>query len=328
MNNRKRKQLHQSGIEMAAKCGEQFFRRYIRGEKRPPKTFLISGQAVDRGVTLDLNTKIETGVLASTNDVVDAVADTVAAYADWDSVEREDDEVGKSIDDLKGQTKDKAIRLATVHHGVIAPQIIPFQVARKFSVNLDKWLLKRSREMHEDAERYAGWVRRVKRAHATALGSAAKQGYDFVGEQDIVEKLTRQGEQLATSLIIRDTKTSKKSPTQDAADESHQLTAYALASQVIDHKLPDAVKLDYVVDLKRETKAMTLESHRDALDLDIYLNRIEATVVSIVTGNFTPAPNAAWWCDPRYCGYYSTCKYVRNRELVQITTDLEGKANG
>jgi hypothetical protein len=311
---------------MASKCGEQFYRRYIRGEKRPPKSFLISGSAVDRGVTVDLENKLDEGQLASEEDVKSATRDYVE-HADWSDIEREDDEVGKSDQQLKDETKDKAVRLISAHHQVIAPTITPVpygqgklndRIKHPFSVNLDKWLRGRAQLAYEDADHYTGWAKRVRAAHARALNAAARQGFDFVGERDIVEKL-------GGYTAVRDTKTSKKSPTLDIAEKSHQLTAYALASQVLEGKIPDALILDYLVDLKYQAKASSYRASRDQVDLDIYLNRIEQTIVSLITGNFAPAPEAAWWCDPRYCGYYSTCRYVRNRKLVQITTDLEGK---
>jgi len=329
-----RRQLHQSGVEMAAKCGEQFYRRYIRGERRPPKTFLVSGQAVDAGVTYDLNQKISEGELGKDEDVRSAAADYVEHFGYWHDIEREEDEVGKSDDQLRGESKDKAVRLVSAHHKIIAPTITPApysqgtlndHVKHPFSVSLDKWLRSRAREVHEEAEHYTGWLRRVRNAHATALNAAARQGYDFVGERDIVERIEEDGWSRNSIQIfrVRDTKTSKKTPSADIAAHSHQLSAYALASQVIDGKIPDFVALDYLIDLKTGVKAATYQSIRDQEDLDIYLNRIEQTVVSITTGNFAPAPESAWWCDPRYCGYYSTCRYVKNRKLVQITTELE-----
>ena len=50
-----RKQLHQSGAEMLAKCGIAFEFRYILGIRRPPSAFLLVGKSVDKGVTTDLD---------------------------------------------------------------------------------------------------------------------------------------------------------------------------------------------------------------------------------------------------------------------------------
>jgi hypothetical protein len=332
-----RKQLHQSGVEMAAKCSEQFFRRYIRGERRPPKSFLISGQAVDAGVTYDLNQKIAAGELANEEDVKAATADYVEHFPYWHDIEREDDEIGKSDDQLRDQTKDKAVRLIEVHHEVIAPHIQPAayeqgtadKVKHPFSVSLDRWLRKRATEVYEEATHYTGWLKRVRDAHARALNAAARTGFDFVGERDIVERFKDPAafpsDKAGHNMFrVRDTKTSKKSPSADIADHSHQLSAYALASQVIEGRIPDALVLDYVIDLQHGVKAQSYTSTRDETDLDIYLARIEQTIVSITTGNFMPAPEGAWWCDVRYCGYYSDCKYVRGAsrpraaQLVEI----------
>ena len=64
------------------------------------------------------------------------------------------------------------------------------------------------------------------------------------------------GRRLGLQLVIRDTKTSAKSPVPSfldgndkagTADDSEQLTAYAVASHVVDGRLPDKMVLDYLV---------------------------------------------------------------------------------
>jgi hypothetical protein len=304
---------------MLSKCGEQARLRYIEGIKRPPNAFLLCGTATDVAVTKDLDTKIATGDLADEDVLTDAARDSIEKNPDKNAIVLDDEDKGKSIETVLGETKDKAVRLVKAHHGNVAPTIQPWATARKFSVDLDAFLRKQARDLRN--KRYhSKWAERVADQHARYLNVAAMQGMDFVGEQDIVERIS-ESDGGAMNLVIRDTKTSKKSPAADAADSSNQLTAYSVASHVIDGQIPSAVKLDFLVDLKKETKTVTLESSRTMDDIELYLNRMTSAIATLQSGNFVPAPDTAWWCDPRYCGYYGKeCRYTRTKAaLVQIT---------
>lgn len=317
-----RKQLHQSGAEMLGKCGIAFEFRYLLGIRRPPSAFLICGKATDKGVTTDLQHKIDTGELEQESVVLDVVRDSVDNDPEKDSIEVFGDDKTKSKEQIIGETKDKAVRLTKAHHGVIAPEIRPSQVARKFSINMDKFLRGRAKDFHKQADEQSDkHAARVLNQQAAYLNIAARNGVDFVGEMDIVEQYrTEETAEMHAfdEMVVRDTKTSGKSPSANVADESHQLSAYSLAAQVIDGRLPDAVKLDYLVDLKSGPKTMTVASSRTADDVRVYLNRIVNAVATVESGMFTPAPNAAWWCSAKWCAYHHICPHVVHKELVQI----------
>jgi hypothetical protein len=320
-----RKQLHQSGLEMLSKCGIQFEFRYLKGIKRKPNAFLLCGTATDKAVTTDLNHKIQTGELESEDVLLDIARDSIENSPEKNDIELEDEEVGNSVSSVISETKDKAVRLVKAHHAEIAPIIQPTHTARRFSINMDKWLRTKGKQIHEQAENAENpWLKRVQHQQAAHLNAAARDGFDFVGEQDVVEKTE-------TSLVIRDTKTSKKSPSSDIADSSNQLSAYALASQVLDGKLPDALKLDYLIDLKKSTKTMTIESRRDEESTMAYLNRLVNGITSIRSGVFVPAPDQAWWCAEKWCSYHSICPHVKHSvttvgqpKFVQITEASQG----
>jgi RecB family exonuclease len=312
-----RQQLHQSGLEMLSKCGIQFEFRYLKGMKRKPKSFLICGTATDAAVGTDLDCKIRTGELEQESVILDVARDVVAHHPERDNIEPEDEEKGKSNEQILGEVTDKAVRLVTAHHSEIAPLVRPSATHRKFSINMDAWLRKRAKEIHAAAEQMeVKGFQKIAHQQAAYLNAAARDGFDFVGEQDIVEAGDDQ-------LVIRDVKTSKKSPSEDAAEKSNQLTAYAIASQVLDGKLPDAMKLDYLVDLKKSTKTMTLTTKRDDQQAMSYLNRIVNGIAAIRSGIFVPAPDQAWWCDERYCGFFNVCPHVKHSvtsipQFVQI----------
>jgi hypothetical protein len=130
---------------------------------------------------------------------------------------------------------------------------------------------------------------------------------DLVGVTDIEEGAT-----------VRDTKTSAKSPREDEAHLSNQLTLYAIAKRVLD-KTPGTVKvaLDYLVDLKTP-KLVTRESERSNDDFNVMLRRIEVAERAIERGVFVPARQSDWWCSERWCGFARTCPYFRRPVSVAV----------
>lgn len=133
-------------------------------------------------------------------------------------------------------------------------------------------------------------------------------GIELAGTMDIQEGLD----------CVRDTKTSAKSPTADAAHDSDQLTMYALAGQVLDGVAPKRVALDFLVDLKTP-KAVTLESTRDASDFSVLLSRVENAAMAIQKGVFVPARQDDWRCSQKWCGYWHSCRYARRPKTVAIS---------
>lgn len=131
---------------------------------------------------------------------------------------------------------------------------------------------------------------------------------DLTGVTDIEEK----------TGAIRDTKTSGKTPREEEAHFSDQLTLYALAKRVLDKTqgvIP--VTLDYLVDIKTP-KTVIRESSRSAEDFQPMLRRIETAQAAIEKGVFVPARQTDWWCNERWCGYASSCPYFRGRKQVTV----------
>ena len=51
----KKPQLHQSHLEMLSKCGEQFRRIYLGGEKAMPGVALLVGKATHKAAEISLS---------------------------------------------------------------------------------------------------------------------------------------------------------------------------------------------------------------------------------------------------------------------------------
>lgn len=124
--------------------------------------------------------------------------------------------------------------------------------------------------------------------------------YDLKGTIDIQED----------NLII-DTKTAGKAPPKDQIHSDHQLTIYAMASNVIDHKIS---KLRKDILVKKEIPEVEQQfTTRNTKDFDVVLRRIEVFSLAIQAGLYPPSDPSNWWCSSRWCGYYNSCKYIRRR---------------
>jgi hypothetical protein len=262
-------QLHFSGISMFTKCGEQFRRRYILGEKIPPGISLIVGCGTDRSVSKNMENKKETGELLPVEQCLDIARDEVEGYFKAGNFAVSDEEKSKTIAVVKGEAIDKTVTLSRLHYTDLAPIIQPTHIQRQWLLALDNF------------------------------------PFDIAGTMDIQEG----------SKSIRDTKTSGKTPAGDIADKSDQLTMYAMAAFVLDGTIPEKVMLDYLINLKTP-KSHVFESTRQKADFQPVLNRCEIVAESIAKEIFVPVNSDHWVCDPKWCGYYNSCKYVRKPVTV------------
>ncbi len=263
-------QLHISAINMLSFCGEQFRRRYILKEKRPPGVAMIVGTATDRSVTANLQSKITDKKLLAIDQVKQIASDSLKT--EWQTgIELDQEEAMLGAEKVKGNAIDKAVRLSVLHASNLAPVLDPTHVQRPWVVELNGYPL------------------------------------DLAGTIDVQEG----------SIAIRDTKTKAKSPSEGAADQDTQLTAYALAAKVIDGRAPEKVTLDCLVDNKVPV-VKVFSSTRNEADFDAFLARVENAVLALQAGVFVPAKQTDPLCSPKYCGFFSTCKFVMQPKQFQI----------
>jgi hypothetical protein len=134
------------------------------------------------------------------------------------------------------------------------------------------------------------------------------KGSDLVihGTMDLVTKVP-DGE------VVRDLKTSEKSPSMDTADRSQQLSMYALIRQAEVGELPVKLTLDYLVrtPARAERKHVPLDTTRTAADTAALVHRINTAVEAVRRGVFMPTAPDSWWCSPAWCEYFGSCVYVR-----------------
>lgn len=142
----------------------------------------------------------------------------------------------------------------------------------------------------------------IKPSHVERQWTVDIKGYPFqlAGQIDIQE----------VSFDVRDTKTSRKTPSGNPAETSIQLSCYALAVQKHDGVLPKSVGLDYLIDLKRGTKIVEFRSDRTD-DFRPFLDRVAIAHAAMEKGIFQPAHPDDWCCSDDYCSFFDSCRYVR-----------------
>ncbi len=114
-----------------------------------------------------------------------------------------------------------------------------------------------------------------------------------------------------TGEVIRDLKTSEKSPPASAAAVSQQLTMYGMIRMAEVGQLPAHFTLDYLVRTpkRHERKHVPLETMRTADDIRALVARLNTAVAAVERGVFVPANPESWWCAPTYCEFFHTCPY-------------------
>jgi len=114
---------------------------------------------------------------------------------------------------------------------------------------------------------------------------------------------------------IIDTKTAKRAD-RNKADDSEQLSMYALAAKTLDGEIPD-LRMDLLIKTK-VPKSLSLSTSRTDADLGVLLRRVEAHANAIEKGVYHPAPADHWICSTKFCGYARTCPFFRRRVVVAI----------
>jgi RecB family exonuclease len=129
-------QLHVSGLNLLAKCGIQFEKRYLEGLRTPASVSMAVGTAVDQSVTTNLREKKHTGALLAEEQVKDIARDALAA--EWDrGVEAAGEDAEEGLDTSRDAAIDMSVDLASLHHQTVAPMIAPTHVQRSWTLDID-----------------------------------------------------------------------------------------------------------------------------------------------------------------------------------------------
>ena len=120
---------------------------------------------------------------------------------------------------------------------------------------------------------------------------------------------------------VVDHKTSGKKKRQAEADTSVQLTYYAAAHEAFTGKPASDVRLKVLVE-SAVPERQTLVSDRNAQDFEAPAHRVNAFLKAVEAGSFPPTNPDNWWCHPRWCGYWSSCRFVNHsRPMISLPQD-------
>jgi hypothetical protein len=275
--------MHQTALELGSKCGIAYEYRYLRNVRTPTSVAAAVGWAVDKATNADLQHKLDKAELLPPEQVLEIARDAIVEQFSNQDVETtyEDREDGAALD--RDSAIDASTDLAGFGHRNLAPTIFKDLPAEQCSVQ----------------KRFVLDV-----PNLDILGAPVQ----LVGTMDIVQG----------TRSIDDLKTTGKSPRSTMADESMQLTTYALADAVLrgqQGKLAapvEKVALHYLVRTpkKHDLKLVHLESTRRTEQFSPVLARLEALSRAINSGVFVPASPNDWYCSRKYCPYWEICPYA------------------
>ncbi len=112
--------------------------------------------------------------------------------------------------------------------------------------------------------------------------------------------------------VLRDRKTSRKTPPVSKAHTSSQLSLYGLAIKALDGIAPPKMYLDTIVDLKSGPRIVSYETERGPEDYAMELRRMQAVYTAIEKGVFLPCNSDNWMCQQKYCPFWQdVCEFGR-----------------
>lgn len=249
--------LSVSQCEMYLKCPQQYYRRYVLGEKRPPSVALVQGTTIHKVVEEGYK-----DVMAALTHPLEKALDIYSGELDknltedvvWDDTNDDDDLlVGPKKD--KGAVKDQGVQLVKAWHKVKLPNVKPTAVEKSF---------------------------------VTFFG-----GSPVVGKVDLIDA---QGE-----MTVVDNKVVGKKYAQSLVNNKLQLSLYSHATQLPRQRLDLFIK-------SKVPRLDELITSRDAQSIRWAARIFESVAKAISAGVFTETSPESFLCNPKWCGYWATCR--------------------
>src|SRR5574341_692712 len=259
-----------SRLMIAEDCGEAHRRRYVERERLPSTWRALRGSQVHDVAAKAHGAIMETGSPITVEEARDLAATGFDARIRHEGVTLNSQDVLEGAKKVLGRAKDYAVAMSAHYVGLVAPRVRPVAVELPVELAVDSTVGLR-------------------------------------GRIDLVERFS---EDDVEREVVPDLKTSTRTPPADTAHRSSQLTTYALMRRVSTGKLPDAVRLDYVV--RTPTGRMShvsLPSKRSEADVAALIARFNVAVEATRKGVFVPN-TTGWRCSERWCEFWTTCRFV------------------
>ncbi|MCX5794923.1 MAG: PD-(D/E)XK nuclease family protein [Elusimicrobia bacterium] len=104
---------------------------------------------------------------------------------------------------------------------------------------------------------------------------------------------------------------SGKSKPQSHWDAATGLTIYALTFRAKYRQPPAFINVEQLV-TNKTPKRVLVTTTRDKADFVPCISRMNAVLAGIEKQVFVPAMPGAWWCSPKWCGYWTSCSFVNS----------------
>jgi len=118
----------QSSILTYVRCGEQYRRRYVEGDVRPPGVRMLRGTGVHAGAKHNFRQKIESHEDLKGDDIIDFSIATFDDRLKNEGVSLAPDEKSRGEGIVVGEERDRVHRLSTLYADDFAPVIQPVSV--------------------------------------------------------------------------------------------------------------------------------------------------------------------------------------------------------
>lgn len=276
------------------RCGEAYRRDEEEREYAPPTSAMVRGTAVHHVAAVSHGQQVEgkakhpdwpkSMVLRESLPGENEAADIAATKFDQERrasgiVPATDDEVaGEPPAKIIGADKDSAVRMARYFVTRVAPFVDPIAVEQKIVI-----------EPADAPIRVSGIFDLVTNERPLTPGGPPRRG-------------------------VRDYKTGRRAPDAREADDSGQLTMYALLDSLGTGKIADVFALDWVVEDSRRFSGapylVSLETTRTQEDLDVMIARLNNAIEGVKAGIFIANGIGTWYCSPKFCRYWTSCKFV------------------
>lgn len=130
-----KKYLSPTQLGMYLRCGEQYRRRYIEGEKIPPGIAMIKGGSVHKGSEANFRQKIESQKDLPANEIKEVAAANFEGQISQGYI-LSPDENAVGVRKVLAEAKDSTIRLVDVYASDIAPFVMPEFVENRQYIEL------------------------------------------------------------------------------------------------------------------------------------------------------------------------------------------------
>jgi hypothetical protein len=127
--------IHQSTLNTALRCGEQFRRRYVNGEIIPPSIAAGRGRALHKANEINCKQKARTKIDLPADALKDAARDSyVKEFRDNGVFLSRDEQPRKH--ELLNQGLTDCLTMVGLYHREVAPEILPIDTERKFIIDI------------------------------------------------------------------------------------------------------------------------------------------------------------------------------------------------